>query len=86
MDRLKKKIQCIEERNCVLKDKEESRYKEYCMKVKAIIEKHQSLNGLKDKYNMYRRSKKRQHKEAHNDMMIYNRNMKRSEDTRREKS
>ena len=46
------------------------------MKVKAIIEKHQSLNDLKDKFNMYRRSKKRKHKEAHNDMMNYNKNMR----------
>ena len=71
VDRLKKKIQSIEESNGVLKDKEESRYKEHCMKVKAIIEKHQSLNDLKDKYNMYRRSKKRKHKEANNDMFTY---------------
>ena len=40
IDRLKKKIQSIEEKNDVLKDKEESRYKEHCMKVKAIIVKH----------------------------------------------
>ena len=50
IDRLKKKIQSIEERNGVLKDNKESRYKEHCMKVKAIIEKHQSLNSLKDKF------------------------------------
>ena len=40
IDRLKKKIKSIEERNGVLKDKDESRYKEHCMKVKAIIVKH----------------------------------------------
>ena len=76
IDRLKKKIQSIEERNDVLKDKEESRYKEHCMKVKAIIEKHQLLNDLKDKFNMYWRSKKRKHKEANNDMKTYYKNMK----------
>ena len=76
VDRLKKKIQSIEERNGVLKDKEESRYKEHCMKVKAIIEKHQSLNDLKDTFNIYRKSKKRKHKEANNDMKNYERNIK----------
>ena len=42
VDRLKKKIQSIEEKNSVPKDKEVSRYKSHCMKVKAIIEKHQT--------------------------------------------
>ena len=46
VDRLKKKIQSIEERNGILKDKKESSYKGHCMKVKAIIEKHQSLNNF----------------------------------------
>ena len=69
--RLKKKIQCIEERNGIITDTEELKYKEHCMKVKAIIGKHQSLNGLKDKFNMYRRIKKRKYKEANNDMFTY---------------
>ena len=76
VDRLKKKIQSIEERNGILKDKEASKYKEHCKKVKIIIEKYQSLNDLKHKYNMYWRSKKRKDKEANNDFKNYNRNMK----------
>ena len=73
IDRLKKKIQSIEERNGVLKDKEESRYKERCEKVKSIIGKYQQLNVLKDKYNMYQSSKKRKRKETNNDMRNYER-------------
>ena len=76
IDRLKKKIQCIEERNGILKDTEELKYKEHCMKVKTIIEKHQSLNDLKDTRNMYEKSKKRKHKEAIYDMNTYYYNMK----------
>ena len=37
--RLKKKIQSIEERNGILEDTEELKYKEHCMKVKSIIGK-----------------------------------------------
>ena len=74
--RLKKKIQCIEERNGIITDTEELKYKEHCMKVKAIIQKHQSLNDLKNKRKMYRKSKKRKNKEAINDMRNYYNNMK----------
>ena len=76
IDRLKKKNQSIEERNGILRDTEELKYNEHCMKVKSIMEKYQLLNVLKDKYNMYWRRKKRKHKEAQNDMKNYSRNMK----------
>ena len=74
--RLKKKIQCIEERNGIITDTEELKYKEHCMKVKTIIGKYQSINVLKDKRKIYRKSKKRKHREAYNDMMTYYENMK----------
>ena len=53
IDRLKKKIQSIEKRNGILKDTEELKYKEHCMKVKSIIGKYQSINVLKDKRKIY---------------------------------
>ena len=76
VDRLKKKIQLIEEKNGILKDTEELKYKEHCMKVKAIIGKYQSINVLKDKRKMYRKSKKRKHKEANNNLRNYERFIK----------
>ena len=53
--------------------------------MKSIIDKYQSLNGLRDKYNMYRSSKKRKHRDASNDMKSYERNMKKIRDYEKEK-
>ena len=76
IERLKKKIQVIEERNGILKDKEASKYKDHCKKVMSIIGKYKFLNVLKDKRKMYRKSKKRKYKEASYDLNKYYNNMK----------
>ena len=83
--RLKQEISSIEKEIGVENDEDLSKYKDNCEKVKAIIDKYQSLTGLRDKYNMYQSSKKRKHKEANNDMKSYERNMKKSETMRRRK-
>ena len=89
IDRLKKKIQCIEERNGIITDTEELKYKEHCMKVKTIIGKYQSINVLKDKRKIYRKSKKRKYKDASNDLRNYNKiikNIRRYEEEKEVKS
>ena len=73
---LKKKRKSIEEKNGILKDKEGSKYKEQCEKVRLIIGKYQSLKVLKQKYNLYRKNNNRKHGATNNGIRNYNNNMK----------
>ena len=73
---LKKKKKSIEERNGIVKDKEGSKYKEQCEKVRQTIRKYQSLNVLKQKHNLYLKNNKMKHEEASNDIRNYYNNLK----------
>ena len=85
VNHLKREIKSIEKEIGVETDEDLSKYKDNCEKVKAIIDKYESLTGLRDKYNMYRSSKKRKHRDASNDMKSYERNMKKIRDYEKEK-
>ena len=83
--RLKRKIMSIERETDIVRDENLSKYKKHCEKVKSIIDKYQSLNSLRDKFNIYQNSKKRKHIEANNDMKNYLKNMKKIRDYEKEK-
>lgn len=83
---LNKKIQSTEEKKFIIKNIAAFKYKKHCEIVKTIIGKYQSLNVLKDKYNMYWRGKEWKYKETNNDMMNFNRNMKEIREYEEEKN
>ena len=76
INRLKTKIKSIEERNGIVKDREGSKYKEKCKKIRLIIRKHQLLKVLKQKRNLYLKNNKRKHEEASKNILNYYNNLK----------